>query len=118
MCRRTGSKYAWPLYLRSRFNLTTTNPLETAGLGEILDKFPVSIGMLQILFLILEISRFPCVIAIFLNKIVLGIVRTFSNFFKFFNSSGLGSRPILLHTTWHGIYLLLRNHILTVAGNS
>ena len=72
MCRRTGSKYAWPLYLRSRFNLTTTNPLETAGLGEILHKFPVSIGMLQMFFLILEISPFPCIIAFFLNKNCLG----------------------------------------------
>ena len=31
ICRQTGSKYTWPLYLRTRFNLTKINPMETAG---------------------------------------------------------------------------------------
>ena len=49
------------------FQLTKINPLETAGVGQILHTFVVSIGTLQMLPLILENSPFPCDIAIFLN---------------------------------------------------
>ena len=38
--------------------------------------------------LILKNSAFPCIIAVFLNKILLEI-RTFFNFLKLFNSSGI-----------------------------
>ena len=41
--------------------------METAGVGQILHTFVVSIGTLQMLPLILENSPFPCDIAIFLN---------------------------------------------------
>ena len=77
------------MYLRSRSNSTAINLLETAGLGSILHTFVASMGMLQILHLILEHSPFPCIIAIFLNKILLEII-TFSNFFKSFKTSGIG----------------------------
>ena len=50
MCGQSVSKYTWPLYLRSGFNLTTINPLETAGLGEMLHIFATSTGMLQMFF--------------------------------------------------------------------
>ena len=49
--------------LRYRFNLTTINPLETAGLGKILHILVASTGMLQMLPLILVNSPFPCIIA-------------------------------------------------------
>ena len=63
MCGRTGLKYTWPLYLRSRFNLTTINPLEIAGLGKMLHIFAGSAAMLlQMLPLILENSPFPCIL--------------------------------------------------------
>ena len=97
MCARIGSKYTWLLYSRSLFSLTTINPLETAGLGKKLHIFPASAGMLQMLPLILKNSPFPCIIAIFLNKILLEI-RTFTNIFKSFNSSGIGSKVILLQS--------------------
>ena len=42
------------LYIRFRFNLTTTNHLEPASLGKKLDIFVISIGMLQVLPSILE----------------------------------------------------------------
>ena len=45
MCGRTSSKYTGPLYLRSLFSLTSINPLETAGLGKILNIFVASMGM-------------------------------------------------------------------------
>ena len=67
MCGQIGSRYAWPLYLRTLFNLTTINPLETADLGKILHTFVASMGTLQMLPLILENSPFPCINAIFLN---------------------------------------------------
>ena len=69
-----------------------------ADLGKILHIFAASMGMLQMLPLILENSPFPCIIAIFWNKLLLEI-RTFSNFFKFFKS-------VLLQTAWHGISFL------------
>ena len=69
------------LYLRSLFNLTKINPLETGGHDKILHTFQVSIRTLQMLPLILENSTFPCIIAIFLNKI-LSEIKTLSNFFK------------------------------------
>ena len=90
-------------YLRSRFNLTTVNPLETAGLGKIFHIFAASIGLLQVLPLIFENSAFSCIIAIFLNKILLEI-KAFSNFFKAFNSSGIGCKTILLQTACHVIH--------------
>ena len=40
--------------------------------------------MLQILLLILESSPFPCIIAMFLNKI-LSEIKTFPSFFKSLN---------------------------------
>ena len=55
------------------------NPLETAGLGRMLNIFVVSLRMLQIFPLILEFSPLPWIILIFLNKIFLEI-KTFSNF--------------------------------------
>ena len=90
------------MYFRSRYNLTTINPLETAGLGRILHTFAGSMSILQILPLILENSPFPCIIAIFLNKILLEI-KTFSIFFKSFQTSGIGHSVILLQAAWHGI---------------
>ena len=50
---------------------------------------------------------FPCIIAIFLNIIFLEI-NIFKNFFKSFNSSGIGCKLILLKTAWHGILFLER----------
>ena len=79
MCRRTGPKYTLPLYIRSRFNLMTINPLETVGLRKMLHIFAVSRGTLQMFSLILENLPFSCIIAGFLNKILLEI-KTFSNF--------------------------------------
>ena len=69
-----------------------------ADLGTILHMFAASMGMLQMLPLILENSSFPCIIAIFLNKLLLEI-RTFYNFFKFL-------KFVLLQTAWHGISFL------------
>ena len=46
-----------------------------------LHTFAVSIGTLQMLLLILRNSPFLCIIAIFLNKIILEI-KTFGNFLK------------------------------------
>ena len=34
-------------------------------------------------------------------------MQTFSNFFKFFNSSAIVSKAILLQTAWHGIFKML-----------
>ena len=104
---RTGSKYTWPLSLKPRFSLMTVNLLETAGLGKMLHIFAISIGTLQMLPLIIENWPFLCIIAIFLNKILLEI-KTLSNYFKFFNSSGKWYKAILLQTTWHGISFRLR----------
>ena len=33
-------------------------------------------------------------------------MQTFSNFFKFFNSSAIVSKAILLQTAWHGIFFM------------
>ena len=77
------TKYTRRLHLRSRFNLTTINPLETAGLGKIFHIFVASEGMLQMLPLILENSPFPHINAVFLNKIP-SEIRTFSCFFNSF----------------------------------
>ena len=56
MCGQTGSKYIYVyMYvyvynvLKSRFNLTTINPLEPAGLGKILHIFATSMGALEML---------------------------------------------------------------------
>ena len=76
--------------------------METAGLGNILHILEASMGMLQMPPLILENSPFPCIIAIFLNKLFLEI-KAFPNFFKYFNWSGIGSKALLLQTSWHGI---------------
>ena len=84
MYGRNGSKYTWPLHLRSRFNKTTIYPLETAGLGKMSDMFLASAGMLQMLPLILENSAFSCIIAILLNNNLFEI-RTFSIFLKCLN---------------------------------
>ena len=64
------------------FYSTTTNLLETAGLDKMLRIFVVSIGMSQMLPLILESLSFPCIIAFFFNKILFQI-KTFSNFSNF-----------------------------------
>ena len=64
MYGRTGSNYTLPLYLRSLFSLTTTNPLETASLDKILHIFAASMRMLQMFSLILKNSPFPCIIVI------------------------------------------------------
>ena len=53
-----GSFYCPTLYLRSRFNLTTTNPLETSGFGKRLHISVASIGILQMFALILENPTF------------------------------------------------------------
>ena len=37
------------MYLKPRFNLTTINPLEPAGLGKILHIFATSMGALEML---------------------------------------------------------------------
>ena len=57
------------------------SPLETDGLGKMLHIFAISMGMLERLPIILENLTFPCIIAFFLNKILLEI-RTFSIFLK------------------------------------
>ena len=99
-------KYTWSLYLRSRFNLTTTNPLETASLGKMLHIFAASIGMLQMLSLILESSPLPGIISIFLNKIPL----QFKFFFWFFYTFQLIWYRIKIHfiadsLTWNFIFI-------------
>ena len=58
------------LYLGSCFSLETTYPLWTADFSKILHVFVVSLGTLQTLPLILENSSFPCIIAVFLNKML------------------------------------------------
>ena len=68
----------WTLYLRSRFNLTVTNPMENAGLVKVLHLFAASMGMLQMRPLLLKNLLFLRIAAIFWNKICLGI-----NFFEF-----------------------------------
>ena len=90
MYGRTDSNYTLPLYLRSLFSLTTTNPLETASLDKILHVFAASMRMLQMLSLILKIHLFN-VLLLFLNKFLLEI-RTFSNVLKIFNSSDIWDR--------------------------
>ena len=90
MYGRTDSNYTLPLYLRSLFSLTTTNPLETASLDKILHVFAASMRMLQMLSLILKIHLFN-VLLLFLNKLLLEI-RTFSNVLKIFNSSDIWDR--------------------------
>ena len=55
-----------------RFNLTTINSLETAGLGNMLLIFAAFMGTLQILSLILQNALLPCIIVIFLKKNPLG----------------------------------------------
>ena len=102
VCGRTDSKYTSPLYLRSWINLTTVGQLETSGLCKTLQIFAACMGMLEILFLILENSTLPCFIAILLNKILLQIM-TFYNYFKCFNWSGIRSRAFPLQSAWHGI---------------
>ena len=77
------TKYTRHLHLRSRFNLTTINPLETVGLGKIFHIFVASEGMLQMLPLIIENSPFTYINAVFLNKIPLEI-RNFSCFLNSF----------------------------------
>ena len=64
--------YMTPVF-KITFPFNKINPLETAGLGKILHTFAVSIGALQMLPLILENPPFPCIITIFLNKILLKI---------------------------------------------
>ena len=91
MLGRIGSKYAWPLYLRSRYSLTTINTLETTGLGKISHIFVSSMIMLQMPPLILENSPFPCIWE----------TKTFSEFFKSFSTTGIGFKSfyyILLDT--------------------
>ena len=105
MCGRTGLKHRRPLHLRSLFSLATINPLKSAGFGETFHRFPAFMGMLQMLPLVLKNAPFPCIIAIFRNKILLEI-RSFSNFFKSVNSSVIGSKDILLQTTWHNFFFL------------
>ena len=73
------------------------NPLETAGLDKILHIFAASMEMFQMLLLMLEYSLFPCIIAMFLNKLF-AEVKTFSIFLKSFNSSSIGTNAILLQT--------------------
>ena len=68
---RTGSRETLPIYLRSRFDFTTINPFESASLGKILHIFAVSMGILHLLPLIFTNSPFQCIIAIFLNIILL-----------------------------------------------
>ena len=82
------------------FSLTTINPLETAGLCKVLHIFAAIMEILQMLPLILENSPFACIIAIFLNKIILEI-KTFSSFLKSFNSSGTGSNCRLPDKEFH-----------------
>ena len=54
-----------PQHLRFRFNLTTIDQLENTALCKILHMILASMGMLQILFLILVNSHFSRIIAIF-----------------------------------------------------
>ena len=62
------------------FNLMTVTPLETAVLGTVLHMFAASMGTFHILPIMLKNYSFPCIITIFLNKILLEI-KTFSVFF-------------------------------------
>ena len=91
MCGQTGSKYTFPFYIRSRFNLTTINQLESSGVHKILHVFAASVGMFP---LFLENSPFPCIFSIFLNNILLRI-KTFQISSKLFNSFGVGSNTKL-----------------------
>ena len=49
---------------------------------------------------IVENSFFSCIIVIFLNKTILEI-KVFSSLFRFFNSTVIESKVILLRTAWH-----------------
>ena len=80
----------------------TINHMETAGLGKMWHIFAASLGMLQMLSLILENSPFLYIVVISLNKILMK-VKTCCSFFKSFNSSGIRSNVILLQTASHGI---------------
>ena len=99
MCGQTGSKYTFPFYIRSRFNLTTINLLESSGVHKILHVYAASVAMFP---LFLENSPFAGIFAIFLNEILLKI-KTFSISSKLFNSFGIRSNTKLLQTAWHGI---------------
>ena len=101
MCGQTGSKYTFPFYIRSHFNLTTINLLESSGVHKILHVFAASVGMFPLL---LENSPFACIFAIFLNSILLKI-KKLSISSKLFNSFGTGFKTKLLQTNWHGISL-------------
>ena len=79
------------------FSLTIINPLETVANGKILHVFAVSMGMLQMLPLILQNSPFSCIIDIYLNKILLE-TSNISNSGKSFYLSSIGPKPILLQT--------------------
>ena len=67
---QTGTKYTQPLYLRSRFSLTTMSPLESAGFCETISTSADLMSTLHIVLLILKIFPFTCIIVIFLNKII------------------------------------------------
>lgn len=62
--------YMTPVF-KMPFNLVTINPLEIAGLSTMLYIFSASMGVLHIVPIILKNSSFPCIITIFLNKILL-----------------------------------------------
>ena len=104
MCGQTGSKYAFPFYIRCHFNVTTINLLESSWVHKILHALAASVGMFP---LFLENSPFACIFAIFLNNILLKI-KTFSISSKLFNSIGIGSNTKLLQITWHEISLSWR----------
>ena len=74
--------YMTPVY-KIPFYLDHNESIGTSGLGKIMHIFAASTEMLLMLHLILQNSPFPCIIAIFLNKILLEI-RVFSKFFKIF----------------------------------
>ena len=80
--RQTGSKHTQPLYVRSRFSLTTISPLDHTDFEKIIHTSADLVGILYIVRF--ENSTFPCIIT-FLKKIILNIKKIFDNVCSIFH---------------------------------
>ena len=107
MWEQTCLKYMRVMNLRSRFNFTIINPLETADLEKMLHIFLFYMETIQMLSLFLENSHFPCIIAIFWSKIFLEI-KIIYNFLNFSYWFVTGYNATLLKTGWYEISFLSR----------
>ena len=86
------SKYIWSL-----FNFIAISPLQSVGLGKILHISADYVGKLRKFSFIFENTPFPCIIAIFLNKILFEI-KILSTHLRISNSLGAGCNLVILHT--------------------